>query len=118
MNLVTLSLDWFKKWEAGNFHDLPLTENFRHISPYGTIDGKKAYMELVEANKDAFLGHRFEIHDTLSNDQCVCIRYTAIKQDFQLEVTEWHYFEKELIREVISYYNIEDRQLPEEIMNS
>ena len=37
---------WFERWESGDFHDLPITEDFRHTSPFGTIEGKKAYIEI------------------------------------------------------------------------
>ena len=53
---------WFDKWKTGDFLNLPITENFTHTSPFGTIDGKKAYEELVNSNKDKFLGYEFVIH--------------------------------------------------------
>ncbi|MCL6267272.1 nuclear transport factor 2 family protein [Flagellimonas myxillae] len=102
-----LAREWFRLWETGEFLDLPITEDFVHISPYGTIQGKKAYLDLVEANKDKFLGHSFEIHDLISNQDKVCIRYTALKSDFTLEVTEWHYVRDNLIHKIVAYYNIE-----------
>lgn len=116
MNTKSLVTMWFKIWEQGNFEDLPLSDNFTHTSPYGTIEGKKAYMDLVNANKDKFLGHRFEIHDTLFNENKACIMYTAIQDDFKLEVTEWHYVKNLQIEKIIAYYNIpgevrEDRVL-------
>ena len=97
---------WFQKWESGEFLDLPITENFTHTSPYGTIQGKKDYIALVEANRDKFLGHRFNIHDILEGPHSACVRYTAIQEDFELEVTEWHYAQDDLIEEIIAYYNI------------
>lgn len=116
MDTKMLVKQWFTIWEEGNFEDLPLTENFVHTSPYGTIEGKQAYMDLVTANRDKFLGHRFDIHDILVEDNKACIRYTAIQDDFKLEVTEWHYTNNNLIERIIAYYNIpgnirEDRQL-------
>lgn len=63
MKIKQLIRRWFKKWEEGDFFNLPVSENFKHTSPYGTINRKKAYIQLVEANKDKFLGHRFELHD-------------------------------------------------------
>lgn len=107
---------WFSKWEAGDFLNLPITENFIHTSPYGTIKGKKQYISLVEANKDKFLGHRFELHDTIYIKDRGCVRYTAIQGDFRLDVSEWHYLENDLIGEIVAYYNIkgeinEDRKL-------
>ena len=67
-------------------------------------------MDLVMANEDKFLGHRFEIHDMLHEEGKSCIRYTAIQEDFQLEVTEWHYSKEGLIQEIIAYYTIDTQE--------
>lgn len=107
---------WFKKWDEGDFHNLPVSDNFRHTSPFGTIEGKKAYIDLVEQNKDKFLGYVFEIHDAIYEGDRACVRYTA-KQGttFSLDVSEWYYVRNGLIEEIIAYYHIgeirEDRKL-------
>ncbi|MDN3667822.1 nuclear transport factor 2 family protein [Echinicola jeungdonensis] len=107
---------WFDLWKSGDFLKLPLSENFIHTSPYGTIKGKTRYLQLVEANKNKFLNHKFEIHDILHEKDKVCVRYTAIQENFRLEVSEWHYVKDGLIEKVIAYYNIpgeirEDRKI-------
>ncbi len=110
MNAKELTERWFHLWELGDFLLLPLSEDFKHTSPYGTIDGKKAYIGLVMANEDKFLGHRFEIHDTLYEEDKSCTRYTAVQKDLRLEVTEWHHIKDGSIQEVIAYYNIETQE--------
>jgi hypothetical protein len=111
-NLVN---QWFEKWRAGDFYDLPISENFKHTSPFGTTDGKEAYIKLVEANKDKFLGYRFEIHDEIYDDDKACVRYTAVQGDFNLDVSEWYYIKDKLIGKIIAHYHIgeirEDRKL-------
>ncbi len=106
---------WFEKWEEGDFLNLSIAEDFKHTSPFGTINGKKAYLDLVKANKDKFLGHRFEIHDALYESNRACVRYTAIQGDFKLDVSEWHYVRDNMITEIVAYYHIgeirEDRKL-------
>lgn len=98
---------WFDCWTSGRFMELPVTEDFCHISPFGQIDGKKAYLELVEANKDKFLGYRFEIHDALYNSDNACVRYTTKQgEDFTLDVSEWYYFKNGLIAKIVAYYHI------------
>ncbi len=111
--MTTPTDNWFLKWEEGDIDNLPITDDFVHTSPYGTISGKAAYLDLVRANKDKFLNHRFEIHETIASEGKACIRYTAIQTDFRLEVTEWHYFRNELIFKIIAYYNI-DGEISEE----
>lgn len=107
--------DWFEKWESGNFHDLPLTADFSHTSPFGTTEGKKAYLGLVEENRDKFLGYTFDIEDMIVDENRACIRYRAIQGDFSLDVSEWHYLQGDLIHKIIAYYHIgeirEERQL-------
>lgn len=107
MTAKALVHEWFNKCELGDFLNLPITEDFTHTSPYGTIEGRIAYIKLVEANKDKFLGHRFNIHDILWEDNKACVRYTAIKDDFRLEVSEWFYIKNDLISKIVAHYNIE-----------
>ena len=111
MELQELVERWFKQWEEGDFLSLPISDNFKHTSPYGKINGKKTYIELVSSNKDKFLGHKFQIHDTLYGEKTACIRYTAIQGDFRLEVSEWHYIKDHLIEEIVAYYNIEEERI-------
>ncbi|WP_274475067.1 nuclear transport factor 2 family protein [Mangrovimonas aestuarii] len=107
MSTEELVHTWFKKWETGDFLNLPLTDQFKHTSPYGTIMGKEYYLNLVKANQDKFLNHRFEIHDEIFGDNKACIRYTAIQGNFSLEVSEWFFTKDSLIDEICSYYTME-----------
>jgi len=107
MALRSLVKEWFRKWEEGDFLNLPISDNFKHTSPYGTIRGKKEYINLIEANKDKFLGHRFVIHNEIYEKDIACVRYTAIKGNFKLDVSEWHFLSKGQINEIVAYYNIE-----------
>jgi len=115
MDISELVKKWFELWEKGDFMALPLADNFKHTSPFGTIDGKKAYLDLVSANTDKFLGHRFKLHDTLHGDNKACVRYTTTQGDLSMEVSEWYYIKDNLISEIIAYYHIgeirEERKL-------
>ncbi|HMB63152.1 MAG TPA: nuclear transport factor 2 family protein [Eudoraea sp.] len=106
MEIKDLVRTWFRKWETGDFQNIPISENFRHTSPFGTIEGKKEYLKLVEANKDKFLGHRFVIHDEIYGQDKACVRYTAIHGDTSYEVSEWYFPERGLIGEIIAHFNI------------
>jgi hypothetical protein len=106
MELKRLVHKWFDKWKEGDFLHLPISEYFKHTSPFGTISGKKQYIRMVEANKDKFLGYRFEIHDELYNKDRACVRYTATQGDFILDVSEWYFVKKNLIDSIVSYYHI------------
>ena len=106
MDTKSIVLDWFKNWESGDFKNIPVSNDFKHTSPFGTIEGKEAYLKIVEENKSQFLGHKFEIHDGLYEKHKACVRYCSIKGHVKLEVTEWYYFKNDLIHEIFSYYHI------------
>ena len=106
MKSNSLVKKWFDRWEEGDFLNLPVSQNFKHTSPFGTINGKKEYLNLVEENKDKFLGYRFEIHDEIYYEEKASVRYTAIQGDFRLDVSEWYYFNNDLIEEIVAYYHI------------
>lgn len=107
MDTEKLVNQWFECWEKGAYHKLPLTDEFVHKSPYGTIKGKQQYLEIVKANLDKFLGHSFKIHDEIYLKDKACVQYTGSKNNFELDVSEWYYFEEEKISKIVAYYNIE-----------
>ncbi len=98
---------WFDRWTNGDFYNLPISNNFKHISPFGMIQGKKAYLEVVLENKDKFLGYTFEIHDAIYRTNNACVRYTVRQgKDFSLDVSEWYYSKDNLIDKIVAYYHI------------
>lgn len=115
MNIKKIVETWFGKWESGDYLNLPISANFKHSSPFGTINGKKEYINLIESNRDKFLGYHFMIHDGMYDFQKACVRYTAVQRDFKLDVSEWYIVKDDLITEIIAYYHIgdirEDRKL-------
>ena len=98
---------WFEIWDKGNYQELPISSDFKHHSPYGTIDGKEAYMDLIVANKDKFLGNKIELEDSLFDEDKACVRYTIHNPGFSMVVSEWIYAKDGLITEIFAYYNIE-----------
>jgi hypothetical protein len=110
MRTETLVRKWFELREKGDFSALPVSESFRHTSPFGTIAGKAQYFKLVADNRDKFLGYIFKIHDGIYGEQHASVRYTAIQGEFTLDVSEWYYIENNLIREIIAYYHIGEIQ--------
>ena len=118
MNTIHLVKEWFNKWESGEYLKLRLSDNFKHTSPFGTIDGKETYLNLVRDNEDKFLGHTFTIHDIIEGDGKACVRYTTNQgTDFSMDVSEWFYIKDDKIDQIFSYYHIgeirEERRLNE-----
>ncbi|MEP1782359.1 nuclear transport factor 2 family protein [Reichenbachiella sp.] len=109
---------WFEKWDEGDFLHLPIADNFKHTSPFGTIDGKHAYLNLVQENMDKFLGYTFEIHDGIYKARQACVRYTAKQgEGFALDVSEWYYIRNNLIEEIVAYYHIGEIRQARQLSN-
>jgi hypothetical protein len=106
METKNIVMKWFDKWEKGDFMDLPISGNFTHTSPFGTIEGKTEYLNLVKSNREKFLGHQFMIHDMIFKGEKACVRYTAVQGDFKLDVSEWYRVSNGLIDTIHSYYHI------------
>jgi len=116
MELKDLVKLWFNKWDNGDYLNLPISENFKHTSPFGIIEGKKIYLDLVKENEDKFLDQTFDIHDAIYEKDKACVRYTAKQgRSFSLDVSEWYYAKDNLIEEIVAYYHIgeikDERQL-------
>lgn len=118
MNSEQLIKEWFNAWEKGDFLHLPISDDFKHTSPFGTIHGKKEYLSLVKENKNKFLGYRFKIHDGIYDKNSACVRYTGIQGDFQLDVSEWYYIKNGVISEIVAYYHIGDIRKDRELSNT
>jgi hypothetical protein len=106
--LEDLVTTWFEKWSTGDYRSLPLAREFTHTSPYGTIEGREAYLSIVADNEEQFLGFEFQILDQLYDANKACVRYTARSGDHALEASEWFFGDGEKISSIISYYNIGD----------
>lgn len=106
MELRDLVHAWFEKWEEGSYREIPVTDDFTHTSPFGTVSGKDRYLRLVAANEDQFLGHRFELHDEVYDRGKACVRYTSRSGDFSLDVSEWFFGDENGIAQIVSYYHL------------
>ena len=42
---------WFSSWQSEKYKEIPITDDFKHTSPFGTIDGKQAYFDLIKENE-------------------------------------------------------------------
>ena len=102
---------WFRVWEIGNSIDLPLHESFKHHSPYGVVDGKQTYLDIISESEHLFLGNRLTVHDEIFGDTSACVRYTMESAVATMEVSEWFYFQDGLIKEIIAYYDKSDELL-------
>lgn len=101
---------WFSCWETGAINELPVTENFSHTSPFGTITPKSRYIEIVEKNKKEFLENKLTVTKQIKEGQNVCVQFEQKNTATGLEMTvcEWYVIEDNLIKEIRSFYNVGD----------
>ncbi len=43
-----LAREWIEIWDRGEPRALPLADEFVHVSPFGRIEGRGRYLEVVE----------------------------------------------------------------------
>ena len=96
---------WFQYWAAGKFLELPISDQFQHVSPYGKIESKKAYLDLVRENRDLFLGNKIELKDAVYLSDKAVVRYTMTSPTHSMEVSEWIYIEDGAIKSIYAYYD-------------
>ncbi len=102
---------WFACWNSGNIENLPITDDFRHTSPFGTIETKARYMDIVRKNRDTFLGNQLEVLKQIVDGNHVCVQFRQTREDdrkFDMPVCEWYRLEGDRIKEIESFYNIGD----------
>ncbi|HSM32245.1 MAG TPA: nuclear transport factor 2 family protein [Woeseiaceae bacterium] len=102
---------WFACWNTGPIDDLPITDDFRHTSPFGTIESRARYLEIVNRNRDQFLGNRLAVLRQIVDGNDVCVQFRQTRDDdpdFEMTVREWYVLDGDRIREIESFYNIGD----------
>ena len=99
---------WFECWESGKVEELPIAEDFRHTSPFGTIRPKSKYMDIVNKNKKDFLSNTLKVTRQIKDDNNVCVQFEQKNNNTDLEMTvcEWYVIERDKITEIRSFYNI------------
>lgn len=99
---------WFDCWNTGNIDDLPIAEDFRHTSPFGTIASKQRYLEIVNKNKADFLSNTLTLINHLAQGNEVCVQFEQQNSNTGLEMTvcEWYVIQGRLIKEIRSFYNV------------
>lgn len=101
--------NWFDCWNSGDIDALPITDDFSHRSPFGEISPKSQYMEIVNQNRDQFLGNRLTILKSIVDGDNVCVQFRQTRDndpDFEMTVCEWYQLQGDKIQAIESFYNI------------
>ena len=102
---------WFACWNRGTVDELPITDDFRHTSPFGTIESKARYLEIVNRNRKSFLGNKLTLLKQIVDGRNVCVQFRQTREDdpgFEMSVCEWYVLDGDRIAEIESFYNIGD----------
>ena len=102
---------WFACWNAGAVDELPITDDFRHTSPFGTIETKARYLEIVNKNRESFLSNTLTVLRQIIDGDNACVVFRQTREDdpeFEMTVCEWYVLDGDHIMAIESFYNIGD----------
>ncbi len=92
---------WLDAFKTKDVSKLQLAEGFVHMSPFGEIRGKKAYLDLVDQNSEAFFSKQIEAIDTFDCGDKFAVRYLVDGRP----ACDCIYVCNGEIREIHSYYH-------------
>ena len=112
-NLHPVVKQWIECWNSGNVDDLPIADDFCHTSPFGTIESKARYMEIVNKNRQDFLGNQLTVTAQIQEGDQVCIQFEQKNANTGLEMTvcEWYWIEGDKITAIRSFYNVGNAEI-------
>jgi len=104
---------WLSSWEQGRLEDLPITDDFQHTSPFGSIEGKARYLSIVGKNRADFLDNTFTVLAQITQGDRVCVQFEQNNHStgLQMVVCEWYQLQGELIQSIHSFYNVGDAEI-------
>ena len=99
---------WLDCWQTGQIDQLPIGDDFQHTSPFGTIKGKRRYLEVVNNNLDDFLNNTLTVVAHIAQGDQVCVQFeqTNAKTGLKMTVCEWYQLAGNQIRSIRSFYNV------------
>lgn len=86
-----------------DFENLPLHDHLRHESPYGVIEGKRAFIEacktMVADTSDIL------IKKELVQGDKICVAYDAVTPSRHFSITEWFTIEGDKISSIQAFFD-------------
>lgn len=93
---------WLDAFREKDISKLELTEDFVHTSPFGVIRGRKAYLDMVSENPEAFFSPVLKTLDVIEGDDKFAVRYLVNKNP----ACDCIYVRDGQISEIYSYYHV------------
>lgn len=104
-----LAREWIEVWGRGDPTTLPLAEDFVHVSPFGRIEGRGPYLDMVRplARKNVVSLH---VQDVIAEGDRACITFTMDTPNGPVACCDWVTVAEGRIASVHAYYD--PRELP------
>lgn len=99
-----LAETWLTCWKEGRPDDIPLAEDFVHVSPFGRIEGRRNYLDTVKplAAKTVV---RIEVKRTIAAPGEAAILYDTVAPDHTRGAVDWVFVKDGEITEIHSFYD-------------
>jgi len=104
-----LAREWIEVWGRDDPSVLPLAENFVHVSPFGRIEGRDRYLEVVRPLAEANVA-ALQVQDVLAEGNRACVAFSMDTPNGPVACCDWVVVEQGRILSVHSYYD--SRNLP------
>ncbi len=105
----TLARRWIEVWGNDDPESLPLAEGFVHTSPFGRIEGRARYLEVVKPLAEANVA-RLHIKDVIAEGDKACVAFTMDTPSGPVACCDWVTVAGSEIVSVESHYD--SRNLP------
>jgi hypothetical protein len=96
---------WFDAFREKDISKLKLAEEFVHSSPFGEIKGRKAYLDMVRENEEAFFSPTLEILDVFEDGDKFAVRYLVNGNP----ACDCIYVQDGQISKIYSYYHVGEK---------
>lgn len=94
---------WIDSWSRGDPGPIPFADDFIHISPFGRIEGREAYLAFMEPMIGTPMA--LSVVRSLSNESEAVIHYTMQTPDGDLDACDWVKVEDGRLTEVHAFYD-------------
>ena len=103
-NAQGLARAWIQGLIGGDPDDIPLSDDFVHTSPFGTIEGRDIYLEKIKPASEANVA-RLTILQTMGADDKAVIRIEMETPNGTIPCVDWVTLRGDAIVRVHSFYD-------------
>ena len=97
--------NWLHAFQQKDISLVALAEGFTHSSPFGVVEGRDTYLNMVRANEAAFFDVELEVQDIITEGDKIAIRYLLNGNP----ACDCIYIEGDQIAHIHSYYHIGEK---------